>query len=338
MDALFHRTDANPTVALNPDHKPQWLFTRTPTWPRPDPAGIAICYSMYEPGRTRKHEHPYYRLHHSCHTPEHGAQTLTCHDLNPDTAYRLHYIYSYLTQGQPEQGLIAVSPHAKRIISKGIGVYATPILQPTTPVAELTTSLAIYAYLPKNPCRLPQPSPADLLFLTDPSGEPALTPITRGATLQLTHTGGHYHMDHHTGHTTYRASSHGELGAMADAIAKISAHLPAHLPHAVRVCFVVDATVDTHLLLRIARPPLHKATATSLGTKALLLWKALRSLPPYVQLHIAKKESHKHQYGKVMVNIQAVHQRTTHLPTIHVPDPDQNHTHLQHIPPKREPH
>ena len=33
-------------------------------------------------------------------------------------------------------------------------------------------------------------------------------------------------MDHHMGHTTYGASSHGELGAMADAIAEIAAHLP----------------------------------------------------------------------------------------------------------------
>ena len=198
----FHRTDTNPTVAWNPDHAPKWLFTTTPTCPRPDPAGVAIRYSMYEPGRTGKHEHPYYPLHHSCHTPEHRAQTLTCHDLNPDTAYILHYIYSYLTQGQPEQGLIALSPQAKHIISKGIGVYATPILQPTTPVAHLATGLAIYAYLPMNPCRLPQPSPADRLFFTDASGESALTPINGGATLQLTHTGGHYHMDNHTGHTT----------------------------------------------------------------------------------------------------------------------------------------
>ena len=210
------------------------------------------------------------------------------HDLNPDTAYIIHYIYSYLTQGQPEQGLIAMSPQAKRIISKGIGVYATPILQPTTPVAHLATGLAIYAYLPMNPCRLPQQSQADRLFFTDASGESALTPITGGATLQLTHTGEHYHMDHHTGHTTYGASSNGELEAMADAIGEIAAHLPAHLSHIVRVSFVVDATVDTHLLLRIARQPPHKATATSLSTQALLLWKALRSLPPYVQLHIVK--------------------------------------------------
>ena len=216
-------------------------------------------------------------------------------------------------------------------------MYATPVLQPTTPVAHLTTGLAIYVYLPMNPCRLPQPSPADRLFFTDASGESALTPITEGATLQLTHTGGHYHMDHHTGHTTYGASSHGELGAMADAIAEIAAHLPAHLPRIVQVWFVVDATVDTHLLLRIARPPLHKATATSLGTQALLLWKALCSLPPYVQLHIVKQESHRHQYGNGKVDNQAVHQRTTHLPTLQIPDLGRKHTHLQHIPPVPEP-
>ena len=58
---------------------------------------------------------------------------------------------------------------------------------------------------------------------------------------------------------------------MADTIAEIAAQLPAHLPHIVRVWFVVDATVDTHLLLRIAKQPLHKATATSSGTQALLL-------------------------------------------------------------------
>ena len=224
-----------------------------------------------------------------------------------------------------------MSPQAKHIISKGIGVYATPILQPTTPVAHLTTGPSIYTYLPMNPCRLPQPSPADVLFCTDASAQSALTPITGGATLQLTYTGGHQHMDHHTGHTTYRASPGGELGAMADAIAEIATHLPAHLPHVIQVWFVVDASVNTHLLLGIARQPLHKATATSLGTQALLLWKVLRSLPPYVQLHIVKQESHRHQYGNGEVDIQAVHQRTTHLPTLEVPNLGRNHTHLQHI-------
>ena len=36
--------------------------------------------------------------------------------------------------------------------------------------------------------------------------------------------------------------------------------------------------------------------------------------------------------------IQAVYQRTTHLPTLQVPYLDGNHTHFQHIPPKPEPH
>ena len=81
-------------------------------------------------------------------------------------------------------------------------MYASPIPHPGTPVAHPTTGLAIYAYLPMNPCRLPQPSPADLVFFTDAPGESALTPITIAATLQLTHTEGHYHMYH----TTYGAS------------------------------------------------------------------------------------------------------------------------------------
>ena len=31
----FHRANVNPTVAWKRDHTPQWLFTTTPTWPRP---------------------------------------------------------------------------------------------------------------------------------------------------------------------------------------------------------------------------------------------------------------------------------------------------------------
>ena len=119
---------------------------------------------------------------------------------------------------------------------------------------------------------------------------------------------------------------------------QIASDLPALLPHVVRVWFVVDATVDTQLLLHIAQQPLNKATVTSLGIQALLLWKALHSLLPYVQLHILKKESHRHQYESGKVDIQAVHQRTTHLPTLKVPDLDRNHKHLQDIYPKLEPH
>ena len=53
---------------------------------------------------------------------------------------------------------------------------------------------------------------------------------------------------------------------------------------------------------------------------------------------IVKQESHRHQYGNGKVDNKAVHQRTSHLPTLQVPDLGQNHTHLQHIPPEPEPH
>ena len=154
-------------------------------------------------------------------------------------------------------------PRSKRIISKGIGIYATAVLQPTTLVARLTTGLTIHAYLPMNRVRY-----------------------------------------HNMSYTTYRASSHGELGSMANTITRLAAKLPAHLPHTVRVWFVVDATVDTHLLLRRARQPLKKATATKLGTEALIFWKALRGLPPYAQLHMVKQESHRHQYRRGRVDRQ----------------------------------
>ena len=66
--------------------------------------------------------------------------------------------------------------------------------------------------------------------------------------------------------------------------------------------------------------------------------KALRSLPPYIQLHIVEQELHRHLYGNGKVCIHAVHKRTTHLPNLQVPDLDRNHTHLKHLPPKPEPH
>ena len=125
-------TDRNPSTARNPDQEPKWLFTTTPSPPCRDPTWIAIRCTMHEPGRTGKQKNHYYQRHNSCYTPEYLTQTIRCQRVNPDTAYMLRYIYSYLTQGQQEQGLIAVSPRTKGIISKRIGVYATPILQHTT--------------------------------------------------------------------------------------------------------------------------------------------------------------------------------------------------------------
>ena len=193
----FHCTGTNPTVAWDPGHDPQCLSSMTPTWPRPDPTVIAICCGMYESGRTGEDTHAYYLLHHSCHTAELLLQTLTCQRFSPDTAYILRYIYSYLKQIQQGEVFRAVSPRVKHIISEGVGIYVGLILQLMTPVAHLTTGLAIYAYLPKNPCLLPQPSPADLIFFFHHSGKFALFPITAGATLQLTYTEGQYSIGHY---------------------------------------------------------------------------------------------------------------------------------------------
>ena len=51
----FHRTDANPTVAWNPDHTPQWLFTTAPTWAPPIRQGspsVTACTNQAEQAST----------------------------------------------------------------------------------------------------------------------------------------------------------------------------------------------------------------------------------------------------------------------------------------------
>ena len=315
----FKRYDTNPTVAWNPDHAPNWLFTTTPTWPRPDPAEGRHLLQHVQTRQNGQARAPL--LSAPPLLPHTGAPNANPQMPRPKPRHSLHPPLHLLL---PHKRTAGAGTHSHVPPSETHHLQRNRGVRHPHPAANNLSSPPHHG--PRH-IRLPAHEPM-----------PPPTTITRGATLQLTHTGGHYHMDHHMGHTTYGASSHGELGAMADAIAEIAAHLPAHVPHIVRVWFVVDATVDTHLLLRIARQPLHKATATSLGTQALLLWKALRSFPPYVQLHIVKPESHRHQYGNGKVDNQAVHQRTTHLPTLQIPDLSPNHTHLQHIPPVPEPH
>ena len=124
---------------------------------------------------------------------------------------------------------------------------------------------------------------------------------------------------------------------MADAMTRHAAKLSADLPYTVRVWFVVDATVDTDLLRCIARAPHHKATATNLSSQALMLWKALCSLTPYIQLHIMNQEFPRYQHGNGRPDIQAVHQLTIQLPSLQITDLDRSHTHLKHLPTKPNP-
>ena len=73
-------------------------------------------------------------------------------------------------------------------------------------------------------------------------------------------------MEHPTGATIFRASSHGELRTPADAItatARLATIRPRH------IWVVVDATVDIHLTWRLADLLLHKALESGVTTQTL---------------------------------------------------------------------
>ena len=111
--------------------------------------------------------------------------------------------------------------------------------------------------------------------------------------------------------------------------------------HTHHVWVVVDAAVDFQIVRRLARQPLHKATDSSLGTKALHLWKALRRLPKHVILHLVKQESHRYSLGNGQIDLHTRNQHAEQMPDSEDPPlRDHMHTHLQHLPPfprQREP-
>ena len=97
---------------------------------------------------------------------------------------------------------------------------------------------------------------------------------------------------------------------------------------------VVDAAVHFQIVRRLARQPLHKATDSSLGTRALHLWTALRRLAKHVVLHLVKQESHRYSLGNGHIDLHAHNQLAEHMPDGEDPPlRDHMHTHLQHLPP-----
>ena len=58
-------------------------------------------------------------------------QTITYQRFHPNTGYLFHLMYAYITQGRPDRGLLRLTPRAQAIITKGIGIYPTLVLQPT---------------------------------------------------------------------------------------------------------------------------------------------------------------------------------------------------------------
>ena len=204
-------------------------------------------------------------------------QTITCPKLHPNTGYLFHLMYAYITQGRPDRGLLSLAPRAQAIITKGIGVYAAPLLQPTQITTRTAQGNPVYVYHPTAIARLPIPSDTDIIYFTDASGTQQRTPTFGGASVHITRHRDGLHVKHHTGATIFGASSHGELRTVAEAVT--ATPRPATIrPRNIWV--VVDATVDIHLTRRLADLPLYKALESGLTTQALGLWMAFRGMQP----------------------------------------------------------
>ena len=99
-----------------------------------------------------------------------SRQTITCQKFHPNTGYLFHLMYVYVTQERPNRGLLRLTPRAQAIITQGIGVYATPLLQLTqitTRTAQGNPSMSISPQqLP--PCPYPA-TPTSSTSLTHPA-------------------------------------------------------------------------------------------------------------------------------------------------------------------------
>ena len=104
--------------------------------------------------------------------------------------------------------------------------------------------------------------------------------------------------------------------------------------HAHHVWVVVNAAVDSQIVRKLPRQPLHKATDSSLSTQSLHLCAALRRLPKHVVLHLVKQEVHWYSLGNGHIDLHAHNHFAEHM--LDGEDPplqDDMHTHLQHLPP-----
>ena len=161
-----------------------------------------------------------------------------------------------------------------------------------------------------------------------------MPPAPRGAVLELrTDATGRLHQHHPTGATNFWTSIHGELKTLAIIVDAVNDTLQQPRDHANHVWVVVDAAVDFQIVRKLAWQPLHKATGSSLGTKALHLWAALGRLPKHVVLHLVKQESHRYSLGNGHIDLHTDNQLAEHMPDGEDPPlQDHMHTHLQHLP------
>ena len=253
-------------------------------------------------------------------------QTITCQRFHPKTGYLLHLMYAYITQGRPNRCLLRLTPRAQAIITQGMGVYAMPLLQPRQTTNRTAQGNPVDIYHPTAIACLPVPSDTDVIYFTDASDTQQRTPTVHCASVRITRHADGLRVEHHIWATIFGASSHCELGTLANAI---TAEPPPPTIRPRNIWVVVDATVGIHLTKLLDR-----ALESGLTTQELGLWMAFRGMRPQDALHIVKQDSHRYSYGNGRGETDAKQQNTNHTPGLeHVRLDTPHHSHLQHLPP-----
>ena len=79
-------------------------------------------------------------------------QTIMCQRFHPNTGYLFHLMYAYIIQGRPDKGLPRLTPRAQAIITQGIRVYVTLLLQHTQTNTRTAQGNPVYIYHPPSNC------------------------------------------------------------------------------------------------------------------------------------------------------------------------------------------
>ena len=138
-------------------------------------------------------------------------QTIKCQKFHRIRGYLFHLMYAYVIQGRPDRGLLRLTPRAQAIITQGIGVYASPLLQPTQITTRTAQGNLVYVYRPTAIARLPVPSDTDIIYFTDASGTQQRSRTVSCASVRISRRADGLHVENPTGATIFGASSHGEL-------------------------------------------------------------------------------------------------------------------------------
>ena len=214
-------------------------------------------------------------------------------------------MYAYNTPGRPDRGLLCLTPQAQAIITQGMGVYATLLLQHTQTTSRTIERNPVCIHHHTAIARLPAPNNPDIIYFTDASGTQQRTPTVGCASVRITRRTDGLHAEHHTRATIFGASS------LADAV---TATPPPTTVRPRNIWVVVDARVHIHLTKQLTDLPLHRTFESGLTTQALGLWMAFRGMHPQDALHIVKRVSDGYTYGNGRADTHAEHQNTNHTP------------------------